>query len=392
MVPETGLAYVPIFGDGIHGRNPNPQHHLCVFDLNKRAHVGTIDLRPYIAPHTLKLGPGRADLHHLREQRGGGGDRPRRPTRWWRRIDSGSTNGHRLIISPDGAAALHRERGGRDGLGDRPAEAQAARQDHDPSPARRHRDLGRRRHAWWRSTTREPALFLIDTASRDACRDEVRLEGVPKAAQIARYAPDNSLLGVTSLNSDTVSLIDPSFREQTAIKVGQPADGHGVPRRRAVRRLPGRRLGACHRHSGAAMQVELPGRHRLRVARASSSAMSASLGNRRPADRGPGRRRRRCRRSRRARRISPSPTAMRCWPTSSDAAAPRAGARSGARSASPTAPSGRATASTSRCGRMSGRSTRAFRARTARPRSAAGLRAAADRARGGVQAEGAACR
>ena len=24
VVPETGLAYVPIFGDGIHGRNPNP--------------------------------------------------------------------------------------------------------------------------------------------------------------------------------------------------------------------------------------------------------------------------------------------------------------------------------------------------------------------------------
>jgi YVTN family beta-propeller protein len=46
-----------------------------------------------------------------------------------------------------------------------------------------------------------------------------------KAAQIARYAPDNSLIGVTSLNSDTVSLIDPSFRQQTAIKVGhQPMD------------------------------------------------------------------------------------------------------------------------------------------------------------------------
>jgi YVTN family beta-propeller protein len=30
---------------------------------------------------------------------------------------------------------------------------------------------------------------------------------------------------VTSLNSDTVSLIDPTFREQTAIKVGsQPMD------------------------------------------------------------------------------------------------------------------------------------------------------------------------
>ena len=52
-----------------------------------------------------------------------------------------------------------------------------------------------------------------------------RLDGVEKAAQIARYAPDNSLIGVTSLNSGTVSLIDPSFQHQTAIKVGrQPMD------------------------------------------------------------------------------------------------------------------------------------------------------------------------
>jgi len=51
------------------------------------------------------------------------------------------------------------------------------------------------------------------------------LKDVPKAAQIARYAPDNSLLAVTSLNSNTVSLIDPSFREQAAIAVGrQPMD------------------------------------------------------------------------------------------------------------------------------------------------------------------------
>src|SRR6202162_4458057 len=57
VVPETGRAYVPIFGDGIHGRNPNTQHLLGVFDLHKRALFDTIDLAPYIAPHTLKLGP-----------------------------------------------------------------------------------------------------------------------------------------------------------------------------------------------------------------------------------------------------------------------------------------------------------------------------------------------
>ena len=70
----------------------------------------------------------------------------------------------------------------------------------------------------------EPKLILIDTDAGQV-REEVVLKDVPKAAQIARYAPDNSLIGVTSLNSDTVSLIDPSFKQQTAIKVGnQPMD------------------------------------------------------------------------------------------------------------------------------------------------------------------------
>ena len=71
----------------------------------------------------------------------------------------------------------------------------------------------------------EPTLFLIDTASETGRPTRCGSKDVPKAAQIARYAPDCSLIGVTSLNSDTVSLIDPSFRQQTAIKVGsQPMD------------------------------------------------------------------------------------------------------------------------------------------------------------------------
>ena len=68
----------------------------------------------------------------------------------------------------------------------------------------------------------EPSLFLIDSAS-GRVTGELRLEGVPKPAQIARYSPDNSLLCVTSVHSGTVSLIDPSFRHQTAIKVGEQA-------------------------------------------------------------------------------------------------------------------------------------------------------------------------
>src|SRR3977135_3160034 len=101
VVPETGLAYVPIFGDGIHGRNPNPGYLLCIIDLNKRAHVGDIDLRPYIAPHTLKLGPDGL-IYITCENSAVVAVIDRASHKVVDAIESGSTNGHRLIISPDG--------------------------------------------------------------------------------------------------------------------------------------------------------------------------------------------------------------------------------------------------------------------------------------------------
>src|ERR1700760_813388 len=56
-VPQAETAYVPIYGDGIHGRNPNPGHLLSIVDLAARRHVAHIDLSPYIAPHGLQIGP-----------------------------------------------------------------------------------------------------------------------------------------------------------------------------------------------------------------------------------------------------------------------------------------------------------------------------------------------
>jgi YVTN family beta-propeller protein len=222
MVPETGMAYVPIFGDGIHGRNPNPQHHLCVFDLHKRARVATIDLSPYVAPHTLKLGPD-GFIYITCENSAKVVVIDRKANKVVGAIASGSTNGHRLIIAPDGER-LYTEN----------------EEDATVSVI----DLPKRKLLGKVKTPRplagiaispdggtvvavddaQPTLFLIDTKA-EKVREEIVLKDVPKAAQIARYAPDNSLLGVTSLNSDTVSLIDPSFKEQTAIKVGsQPMD------------------------------------------------------------------------------------------------------------------------------------------------------------------------
>jgi YVTN family beta-propeller protein len=222
VVPETGLAYVPIFGDGIHGRNPNPGHLLCIIDLKKRAHVDDIDLRPYIAPHTLKLG--RDGLLYITcENSAVVAVIDRSNHKVVDAIDSGSTNGHRLIISPDGQRLYtENEEDGTVSVIDVP-KRRLLRKIEAPRAL-----AGIAISADGRTVVavddEEPTLFLIDTES-ERISHTVRLQGVPEAAQIARYSPDNGVIGVTSLKSDTVSLIDPSFRQQTAIKVGnQPMD------------------------------------------------------------------------------------------------------------------------------------------------------------------------
>ena len=222
VVPETGLAYVPIFGDGIHGRNPHPGHLLCIIDLEKRAHVGDIDLRPYIAPHTLKLGPDGL-IYITCENSAVVAVIDRSTHKVVDAIDSGSTNGHRLIISPDGRRLYtENEEDGTVSVIDVPKRKLLGKIKTPRALA------GIAISADGRTVVavddEQPTLFLIDAESEQVVHT-VRLEGVPEAAQIARYSPDYGMIGVTSLKSDMVSLIDPSFRRQSAIKVGsQPMD------------------------------------------------------------------------------------------------------------------------------------------------------------------------
>jgi len=222
LVPETGLAYVPIYGDGIHGRNPNPGHTLCVFDLARQAHVGDIDLRPYIAPHTLKLGPDGL-IYITCENSAVVAVIDRNTHKVVDAIDSGSTNAHRMIVSPDGQRIYtENEEDGAVSVLDLPRRKLLGKIK-TPQALAGITVSGDGRTVVVVSDE-EPVLFLIDTGSAKVT-ETVALEGIEKPAQIARYSPDWHMLAVTSLNSDTVSLIAPSFREQTAIKIGsQPMD------------------------------------------------------------------------------------------------------------------------------------------------------------------------
>lgn len=53
--PDRKTAYVPLYGDGVYGNNPKPDHRIVIIDLATRAVTGTIDVSPHIAPHGLQV-------------------------------------------------------------------------------------------------------------------------------------------------------------------------------------------------------------------------------------------------------------------------------------------------------------------------------------------------
>jgi DNA-binding beta-propeller fold protein YncE len=220
---KTRTAYVPIFGNGIHGRNPVPGHLLSVIDLETRRHVGDIDLSPYIAPHGLQMGPDGL-LYVTCENSGVVAlvDLGRRAVVG--AIETGSTNAHRLAIAPDGKRLYtENEEDASISVIDLPAR-KLSRQVPTPHPLAGIA-ISPDGKILVAVSDSEPVIFLIDPASLQIIRS-VTLENVPKAAQIARYSPDGQVLLVTSLQSATATLIDAAFSRQTTLAVGkQPMDG-----------------------------------------------------------------------------------------------------------------------------------------------------------------------
>ena len=57
LTPDRKTAYVPLYGDGIFGRNPNPGHEVAIVDMDAGKVVGSIDTAPWRAPHGIQIGP-----------------------------------------------------------------------------------------------------------------------------------------------------------------------------------------------------------------------------------------------------------------------------------------------------------------------------------------------
>ena len=56
--PDLKTAYIPVYGDGVYNRNPNPGQSILIVDLGSQKVAGTIDIAPYQAPHGIQIDAG----------------------------------------------------------------------------------------------------------------------------------------------------------------------------------------------------------------------------------------------------------------------------------------------------------------------------------------------
>ncbi len=223
IIHETRTACIPIFGNGVHGRNPKPGHLLSLVNLETRTHATDIDLSPLVAPHGLQLAPDGliyltcensgvvAIVDHVRREVVG-------------TIEAGSTNAHRLALAPDGRTLYtENEEDASLSVLDLPTR-KLKRQVVTPHPLAGLAISPDGKLVVAVSDT-EPVLFVVDAASHELVRT-VALEGAKVPAQIARFSPDGRVLLITSVRGGTATLIDASFGHQLTLPIGkQPMDG-----------------------------------------------------------------------------------------------------------------------------------------------------------------------
>ena len=216
--PDHRTAFVPIYGDGRHGDNPEPGHLIAVFDLAGRRHAADYSTAPYLAPHGLRWGP-EGQLYCVCENSGVVLEMEAESGAILHCIPVGSNKAHRIEVLPDGSklyceteedsfASVIGLRA-RKRLGKIPVEGGLAGIGMSP-------DGG----TVILVNAGKPLLHVVDTAT-DAVARTVKLDGHKEAAQIARYSPDGKYLVVTSHDEPLATILSADLGHQRLLQLGK---------------------------------------------------------------------------------------------------------------------------------------------------------------------------
>ena len=198
IAPDRAIAYVPIYGDGIHGKNPHPGHLIALFDLKARRHMGDFSTDPHVAPHGLRWGP-QGQLYCVCENSGVVLEMDAGAGSIEHVIEVGSNKAHRIEVLPDGSKLYSENEEdpfasvidlvARKRIGTIPAPDGLAGIGLSPDGK-----------TIILVDAQKPQIMVVDTTT-DQVVSTIVLEGHEKAAQVARYSPDGRYLVVTSIDA-----------------------------------------------------------------------------------------------------------------------------------------------------------------------------------------------
>jgi len=234
ILPQQNKAYVPIFGDGIHGDNPHPGHKIAVIDLVTRQLSRFIDIRPLVSPHTARLGrDGRvyiccensAAILVIDPET----DRP------IDQIALPSHNSHRLTILPSGRKLFTENEEDASITVIDLCTTHGEVLENILMPRAINGIAASSRYPYLVATDAErPLLYVLDAESH-RIRHHLPLPGHKKAAQIARFSEDGTLLAVIGDGEPIVTLFDEMLTPIKQIEVGnKPMDGCFSPDNRTL--------------------------------------------------------------------------------------------------------------------------------------------------------------
>lgn len=215
--PDHHTAFVPIYGDGIHGKNPHPGHLIAVFDLDKHRHKGDWSTYPYRAPHGLRWGP-QGQLYCVCENSGVILEMDSSDGAIQNVTEVGSDKAHRIEVTPDGTKLYtENEEDTFASVVDLKAHKRIKK---IPAPnGLAGAGMSPDGKTVVLVDAKNPQILIVNTET-DEVESTIKLAGHEQPAQIARYSPDGRFLVVTSYAAPLATIFDATLKTQKLLQLG----------------------------------------------------------------------------------------------------------------------------------------------------------------------------